>query len=55
MENLDFKFMAITDYLNSLSDYFGTFDYYQDNDELDEPEFMPEIMIDQLDKDLILN
>lgn len=51
MENLDFKFMAITDYLNSLSDYFGTFDYYQDNDELDEPDFM----MDQLDKDLKLN
>ena len=51
MENLDFKFMAITDYLNSLSDYFGTFDYYQDNDELDEPEFM----MDQLDKDMMLN
>ncbi len=51
MENLDFKFMAITDYLNSLSDYFGTFDYYQDNDELDEPDFM----MDQLDKDLMLN
>lgn len=51
MENLDFKFMAITDYLNSLSDYFGTFDYYQDSDELDEPEFM----VNQLDKDMMLN
>lgn len=51
MENLDFKFMALTDYLDSLSDYFGTFDYYQENDDLDEPDFI----MDQLDAEMLLS
>tara|TARA_Y100000768_G_scaffold216809_1_gene163448 strand:+ start:17935 stop:18090 length:156 start_codon:yes stop_codon:yes gene_type:complete len=51
MESFDFKFMALSDYLNSLSDYFGTFDYYQENDEIDEPEFI----LSQLDAKMLLS
>ena len=51
MENFDFKFMALSDYLNSLSDYFGTFDYYQESDELDEPDYM----LNQIDANMLLS
>lgn len=43
--------MAISDYLNSLSDYFESFDYFQDFEEVDESEFM----LAQLDHDSLLN